>query len=64
MRSNGPFRISFDDTVVIELVHDLLDFTELVIEEVLTCNGQLLDLGSDPVSYTHHTFRCRGRRCS
>ena len=36
-----------NNTVVIELVHDLLDFTELVIEEVLTCNGQLLDLGSD-----------------
>ena len=38
-----------DDAVVIELVHDLLCQTELVIEEVLTGDGQLLHLSGDLV---------------
>ena len=38
-----------NDTVVIELVHDLLCQTELVIEEVLTGHGQLLHLSGDLV---------------
>ena len=38
-----------DDAVVIELVHDLLCQTELVIEEVLASDGQLLHLSGDLV---------------